>query len=561
MDDTDADGMRRRLLIAASAFGAAQLAGCSSWCPRETMPSFQAARSLAPLVAVTPESLGVGQSPVIDAHAHFFNARDVQVLGFLTGPVAHSRPEMADLIRAVGPLVEKLSYLAPTPAEELTFLQHLNDQASRMSARALSEAFEAEARQRREVRLREFHRILNADPSFREQYMQVTGFRTKAPTDEIITLEELTHAAARGTAWDPGDARALDVRSANAEGVLRFALLMLNYRVDNVYSFQGSYSEREDSAGIAGAVDALVEFNYWLGHPCKASRMLDQVKLHEHLVRLSGGFLLPLVGYNPATDIMEKGAAIEVVKAAITQYGCIGVKIYPPNGYLPFGNKSAACRPARGYEPWQEGKALDDRLKEVYEFCDSQGVPVMSHANESMGKDDAHDRLAGVCGWRTLAVAEEVSLSSLRINAGHFGGDENDNDWTSEFVRLMAVHPRLQVYADLGYWDALGSSDAARERLRNALNQKLPDGTRVVDRVMYGSDWLMMSQEDAYERFPVTVRRVLDQMDLSSDDVARVMGRNALSCFRLRPGDKNFERFAKHYGDRVMKQAAWATLA
>ena len=78
---------------------------------------------------------------------------------------------------------------------------------------------------------------------------------------------------------------------------------------------------------------------------------------------------------------------------------------------------------------------------------------------------------------------------------------------------------------------------------------------------MYGSDWLMMSQEDGYERFPATVKRVLSQLGLAGEDIARVMGRNALSCFRLRPGDRNFERFAKHYGDRVLKQAAWATLA
>ena len=427
------------------------------------MPSFRTARPLAPLAVPTPQSSGASEGPVIDAHAHFFNARDVQVLGFLTGPVAHSRPELADLIRAVAPLVEKLSYLAPTPAQEMTYLQRLDDRNSTMSAQAFEEAFEAEARQRREERLREFHRTLNTDPDFRAQYLRTTGFRAEAPTAEIIALEELTRAATRGTARDSGDPGALDLRSANVEGVLRFALLMLNYRVDNVHSFQGSYSRREASVSVTGAVDALVEFNYWLGEPCTASRMLDQVKLHEQLVRLSGGFLLPLVGYNPATDIMEKGAAIDVVKAAITEYGCIGVKIYPPNGYLPFGNKQGACGLARRGEPWSNGEALDQRLKDLYEFCDSQGVPVMSHANESMGKDDAHDRLADPCGWRELAVAEEVSLSALRINAGHFGGDETHNDWTGEFARLMAVHPRLQVYADLGYWDALGSSSVAQD--------------------------------------------------------------------------------------------------
>jgi predicted TIM-barrel fold metal-dependent hydrolase len=289
--------------------------------------------------------------------------------------------------------------------------------------------------------------------------------------------------------------------------------------------------------------------------------MLDQVRLHEQLVRLSGGFLLPVVGYNPATDLRENGAAIAVVNEAITKHGCIGVKIYPPNGYLPFGNKSGKCPVPRNLPPWWDGKKLDDRLKALYELCDRLGVPVMAHANESMGEDDDHDRLAGACGWRELASRQDVALTSLTVNAGHFGGDGSTNkDWTEQFTALMGTGPRLKLFADLGYWSDLESSEAARQRLRSALNRTLPDGTRVLDRVMYGSDWLMMSQVEGYQRFPATVLRLLRDMGLPSQDVANVMGRNALACFKLRAGDLNFNRFAKTFGDSVLRQAAWANL-
>jgi hypothetical protein len=135
----------------------------------------------------------------------------------------------------------------------------------------------------------------------------------------------------------------------------------------------------------------------------------------------------------------------QVVRAAITEHGCVGVKICPPNGYLPFGNRNGACGVARGGDPWSDGEALDRSLKDLYEFCDREGVPVMSHASKSMGRDAAHDGLASPCGWQALAVAGDVSLSSLRINAGHFGGDKADDDWTGEFARLMGVHRRLQL--------------------------------------------------------------------------------------------------------------------
>ena len=84
------------------------------------------------------------------------------------------------------------------------------------------------------------------------------------------------------------------------------------------------------------------------------------------------------------------------------------------------------------------------------------------------------------------------------IDAGHFGGGTGST-WTKEFAGLMSEFPNVPLYGDLGYWDELMcASDAekcadARTRLKEVLGIKVGAET-VADRVMFGSDWLMLRQ-------------------------------------------------------------------
>ena len=82
----------------------------------------------------------------------------------------------------------------------------------------------------------------------------------------------------------------------------------------------------------------MVDFNYWLDCPAKASQMEDQVRIHEQLSVLSRGFFLPVIAYSPWVDIQDKDASITLVEKAIKQHGCVGAKIYPLMGLYPFNN-------------------------------------------------------------------------------------------------------------------------------------------------------------------------------------------------------------------------------
>ena len=63
---------------------------------------------------------------VIDVHAHFFNASDVPVRGFISDCLGHNAPLIVrPLITEMAALAEKLSTRAPTAFEELQQLKGL----------------------------------------------------------------------------------------------------------------------------------------------------------------------------------------------------------------------------------------------------------------------------------------------------------------------------------------------------------------------------------------------------------------------------------------------------
>lgn len=563
------DIARRRLLLGVSAAAATQLAACAT-CKREEFPGTS---RLAPLTALSgsagPKAKAGGV--FIDAHAHFFNARDVQVEGFIAKPLAHSLKDkdLAELARKLAPIAARLAYLAPSPAKEMGLLQEMTGRLGAMSAEAAAKAMEDGLLVRRRLVLTELQKALNQDADILQLYQRI---QTRALQKSVggISFEYLEGAANLGSGFDVAKQPSIEMRGAmtgsKAEvekalgmaGIFRFVVLMLSPRVDNVYSFKTAYAAGSPDVPLAGAVDALVEFNHWLGRPCNASLMMDQVKLHEQLVRISGGFVLPVVGYNPATDLRDEGLSLRVVQDAVTNFGFIGVKIYPPNGFLPYGNGGSSCPLPSDRPSWWDGAKIDEKLRTLYDWCDKNGVPVMAHANDSMGVDDEHNHLAGVCGWRALDTDPKVKISSLTVNAGHVGGDGADSsDWTAQFTTLMKDASRLRLFGDLGYWDQIATPKGT-ERLRAALRASIAGGATAVDRVMYGSDWLMLSRVDGYERYGATVLQVLRSLNLSAEDIGKVLGGNALTCYGLRSNDTNFQRFSSHFGEDVMRRARWA---
>jgi predicted TIM-barrel fold metal-dependent hydrolase len=99
----------------------------------------------------------------------------------------------------------------------------------------------------------------------------------------------------------------------------------------------------------------------------------------------------------------------------------------------------------------------------------------------------------------------------------------------------MAGAGGQRFFADLGYWSNLqcltvpADCGFARQRLRSALLTALPNGETVADRVMYGTDWFMLTNESAWSRYPDAVLDSLAQ----TGAIEKVFGGNAARFFKL----------------------------
>jgi predicted TIM-barrel fold metal-dependent hydrolase len=311
---------------------------------------------------------------------------------------------------------------------------------------------------------------------------------------------------------------------------------MLSSRHQNLKTYQDAFSENENSIGVRRVLASLVDFDRWLDCPPRSAHE-DQLKLHALLSRMSGYHMLPLISYNPWSDVAEDGKGLALVEDAVRNYGAVGVKIYPPNGFLPWANAATKIPKA------PDGAEIDRVLQKFWRTCQDLQVPVLAHAGPSMGKDALHSKLSGPAGWKSLLSAPWwPGAERPRIVLGHFGGDSGDagiDDWTLQFATLMKEPYGRNVYADLGYWEKLrcpmvspGECEKAQARLAAVLSIDIGGGEVVADRVMYGSDWLMLSKEKNWPSYAQQLHASL--RSFAPQFVERAFGTNAERCFGAR---------------------------
>lgn len=484
-----------------------------------------------------------GSERHFDAHTHFFNAQDVPVAGFMSKSVAHgiASPRLRELVVALAPIAEWLGKSALTPKAEFDQLCRRPDRGAK-SLVLQSEDLDSEIeRQRDETALQlylEIRRRGNEIPRlFEAANSSARSVNPGFLVDRATTFSvDLVREALR----DGGGQRGASTRimsnqeseALSLRGMLQFVGFMLAPRHHNVRTFIRRFGEGSPRLPLSGCFAALVDFNYWLDCPAKASNLQDQVLLHERLSLLSRGFVMPLVPYNPWVDIEESDASLKLVEMAVNRHGHVGVKIYPPMGYYPYGNQAIKVdSPMSRPDP----ALLDRKLTALYELCDSLGVPVMAHASDSAGRDAAHDELAGPRGWAELRDRGPL-LRRLTVNAGHFGGEREhpSGNWTEGFIEIMKNEGHLRVYGDLGYWTELAEGRAEFEdKLARVLSTRLNADETAADRVMYGSDWLMLSQEPGWPTYAERIAEIVHRLAAAPALASKVLGGNAMRCYGL----------------------------
>lgn len=517
------------------------VSGCCALTPIHQPPA-----GAAPLLA--PRGYNTQNVPTlrgIDVHAHFFNASDVTVRGYVSGPVAHSVGGVGEkLLRALAPLADVIAGLAPTARCEARALQTL--QAKSVSLRAgpgpaalLDDALAAERTQLSES----FYRAVStpAGAEFRRAYADArAAVAAQAAATGTAAMPDLgPDTIARALEFgerEPADRQAPAQFSADGMsvfGVLQFIGYMLSSRWANLRVHQKAFAEPGDTIGVRRALHALVDFEHWLDGRIR-SPLDDQMKLAAVLATLSGDYMRPLIAFNPWNAAVDGGRSLQRLRDA-QALGFVGVKIYPQNGFRPNGV------PLRqGHPNLPPDAKLIKAMRDFWETCRTLDLPVMSHAGPSMGKDAAHDLLGGPAEWKTLLDETFWPAGAApRINLGHFGGDDAKGvgaDWPAAFARDVMAHSRgAHVYADLGFWANLrcrpadGNGACAQDRLAAVLSSSVGNGQTVADRVMFGSDWLMLSTQPHWRSYARDLAKTIEAIAPAA--VPKIFGGNAEALY------------------------------
>ena len=471
---------------------------------------------------------------VIDVHAHFFNASDVPVRGFVAECIGHSQedPVLRRLIELAAPILEAIAGFAPTAGAELQQLRAFDRSIQGLSPAEASQRFATLIETDRTLAAGRLAKAINGTALERE-LLALKSSPAAPPRRGSLSATDIRSIVDETRRPSPrGRIRSLTASPSDvADGFIAFLVYMLSMRASNLETHHDAYASGPDAFGIDLVLGSLVDFDYWIDCPPRSAQD-DQVALHARLAEGRPTYFKPLVAYNPWTDIKQKGAGLARVVRAINHLGFAGVKLYPPIGFKPAGNADHPPPTKKRHPDYDE---LDRVLKVFFDKCAEICAPVLAHAARSNGRDEFHDDFGGPPGWRALIDSYAADAGVATIDFGHFGG----GTWMQDFALLMQDKYERRLFGDLSYRPELICPPIpdkpcleGRYRLRQALDVTFKDGKTVADRVMFGTDWLMLSLVKGWPDYPALVLESL-QAIASPDEVEKIFGLNAIRCFNL----------------------------
>ena len=479
-----------------------------------------------------PPCMASGPAPHqrIDAHVHIFNGTDLQIAGFLKTSVTNEHPDLKGLLRLIAdPLQFFVWHNSPKAQREL---ERLNQIAGKSGARSFSEQDFSSAlqedRAETQAQYNEFLRQQLRREKVRQELIEMIRRSKNKGADAQLTIEALGKAPPTGTEREL--ARSVD----RSSGIPVFDYLepYFSYRYSNFLDLVQQFTCANMSS-IDTFVASLVDFDQPLGKYPGAttpSSIDVQTAVISRICELSRGHLVALAPYCPFKDVARKNASLANVLQAWKRPGFVGAKLYPPMGFYPYGNEGRV----------RNGKAIDEALARLYHECINSDAVIMAHAGPHMcktktsRKTSLHCPYPGPAGW-TQAIEHvfDTEHKPLRVDLGHFGGPfENTTEaliWTKDFLDLMKKPSGQKLYADLSYASEVldTSNDSV---VVSRLTSLMTHSSLLSERLMYGSDWLMLGLETQWREYAKRMEVVIDATEKQSGATgfkARFFGGNA----------------------------------
>ena len=486
----------------------------------------------------------------MDAHAHIFNASDLQVERFISRIVARSLPRC--LSGLLGYLIQWAGWgAAPTGAEELARLEEYDA----IDARRPQDAAALLARDRRDGLdrfARAFGEALRTPlgEEFLQRYARhrarrMSRKRSRSAADRAVQkfdVDELKQPDRLLAYLD------LERRVSGIGEIFNFVSRFFQYRyVNATYLFEtyGWKSRLVPSQGAGVFACCLVDYDFPLdaGSSPPPTCLDQQIEVMAKIASWSHGRVLPFVPFDPWRWVYEGESALTRVAQAIADGRAVGVKIYPPMGFAPAGNAELQP-PFPPSWPFEDFEDFDERLHmamgDMLSWCAREGAPVVAHANQSNGPDAIAETLGGPLHWKRAIAAHP----DLRVSFAHAGGQsllEAVNHWPDKFAARFKEG--RHVYGDWAYFESVlapSTRDAFVGRAREFFARNGPIARQ---RIMYGSDWLLLGMESGSASYLQAFEDVMGRLEPEFPGLAeRFFVWNALDYLGLGPNDATRRR-------------------
>lgn len=575
---------RRALSLILGSLATPLVTGCSRFCRRPVCPG-------------SPTVSRLGQPLTIDAHCHVFNASDLQVKQFFSMVLAHQSGHVGDAVRKFGSILQTLGWhLAPSGSRETAMLERIRRKLEACDDPGVDRALDEFRQESYAVARQQLQRSLETAPEFRstlellrarpEAVEQLDMSAQSGVAVEIMRLPELFEEFQRQQAVEE---RLPAASARSVGGMLKFVNQNFQYRFVTTFDYLKTYNQ-SDGRVIDLMLPSMVDYDWWLngGHPTDTP-IPSQIKTMEMVSVLTRGRVHAFVPFDPLREVAwslgkAEYSSFEMVKDGIEKRGCVGVKLYPPMGFAPYGNaekqkeydaKSMTSFWRRDWLPgWMDqpkmGEMLDRALGTLYQWCEAEQVPLMAHTNLTNGVISEFEYLAGYEYWKEALRA----FPDLRISFGHFGdsspiADSNGRKRALQFAELMSPQNGAvgtHAYADSGYFtEVLGEDqNAVEDRLRDLYATTVSKGiASLARRFMYGTDWemtLLKGDVGGYlERFvQVFAKLDADQGELNAPKPSQsFFGDNAVDWIGLRRGDRARIRLESFYKENAVAVPDW----
>lgn len=478
-------------------------------------------------------------SLIVDIHCHTFNASDLPASQYAINSLLHGKkPVLGTLLKI---LIEKLLLAVPDRklAEEASLL-HLLNAEKRRSYQVVDAPFDPELLN--ELDLFGYREL--SDDQFEAIFQDAFDKLDEQTDDRFLDsihdeLGNVIHKDLREQLRQGERALAKRETGIALKGLFGFVKLMYNYRYKNTHTLIESFPS------VELFTPSVIDFGPigWGGATEVSTSLQKQMLIHEQISILSvlGGppgqeaswpLVHPMFTFNPNTP-----GSLDLVKEAILERGFVGVKLYPSQGWFP------------GFD---NGEEANLQLRAFYQFCLDEEVPLMTHSSATAYHQDRHNRGHEPKEWidKVLSMRDgERDYSQLRINFGHFGmGGEHDYFGRShKIARMMNDYPH--IYADTG------NHHMYRGDYLEFLEGLYADPTlsEVKRRLMYGSDWFMVSVQKEHKKLARKNRDafLMQFIEEYPEVTDSYMGGAAIRYLGLdAPERKNYQRlkawYAKH---------------